>query len=36
MDLDSKPLITHSPQSANFKTYPIGKHINIALEFAPR
>lgn len=36
MNLGSKPLITHSLQSANFKTYLIGKHVNIAMKIAPR
>ncbi len=36
MNLGSKPLITHSLQSASFKTYLIGKHINIAMKIAPR
>lgn len=36
LNLGSKPLITHSLQSANFKTYLIGKHVNIAMKIAPR
>ncbi len=36
MSLGSKPRIIHSPKSTNFKTYLIGKHINISLKIAPR
>lgn len=36
MNLGSKPLIIHSPQSTNFKTYLIGKRVNTSLKIAPR
>lgn len=36
MNLGSKPRIIHLPKSTNFKTYLIGKHVNISLKIAPR